>query len=161
MTNYKLTIDRDLLTQTPMSAAILNLQRWKSEARVELIEAEPSTRTSTAAPANVPPKTGRPASGSKGWYQTRPKVAAGKVVFGRMAAILFPGRDVQRLNMTEVNDVAHLVRHHLSGNELFVTGHAECFIEGGRRDLLKANFGVVAMTPEETVRMLSETHGWK
>jgi hypothetical protein len=163
--SYKLTIDKDLMHKVPPPQGIDVLKRWETEGKLALIEAEPSTK-------------GKPTADNEGWFKLNnradappggakilrripSKVAAVRVTFARMATILFPHRDTQKLNMTEINDVAHMVKHHGSGNELFVTGNSDSFIKGGRRELLKASFGVIAMTPEEAVRMLTEIEGWK
>lgn len=163
--NYKLTIDRNLMDLSPEPQPLGTLKRWKTEGKLELVEAEPTLRGHLS-PDNsawfvLNKKEDTKSSPKTSWQRMPSKLAAGKIKFAQVASILFPRRDTQRLNMTEVNDVAHMVKHHGSGNELFVTGNKENFIDGGRRELLKASFGVIAMTPEEAVRMLSEIEGWR
>jgi len=146
---YKLTIDRNLTNCSPELQAVSTLKRWKAEGKLNLIEAEAKANLFSEKRALKP------------WQRGPSKAGAGKAKFDHVASVLFPSRNVQKLNMLEINDVAHMIKHHGSGNEIFVTGNTENFIDGGRRERLKAVLGVIAMTPDEAVRMLSEIEGWK
>lgn len=159
--NYKLTIDINLMHEDPKIPAMDALKRWKSEGKIALIEAAPPRVEPTARPSlpEVPPKA--VATGFRGKSRTRiNKQPAGAVSFKAVAAVLFPQKDSQKLNMGELNDVAHLVKHHGSKNEFFVTHNRQDFIEGGRRERLKASFGIIALSPEEAVALLSGIEGW-
>lgn len=73
-----------------------------------------------------------------------------------MSAVLFPLRDPQRLNMNEINDVTHLLRHHTLGHTIFVTTNAQNFIVEGKRERLHSLFKILVLTPEETVVALGK-----
>ncbi len=158
--NYKITIDVNLMYAEPVVPAMETLKRWEKEGKVVLVEAEPprGDRSPSYGWPGSPPKPQAPhRNGPRG----RMKKEAGSLDFKGVAAVLFPQKDSQKLSMGEVNNVAHLIKHHSSKNEMFVTHNAKDFIESGRRERLKASFGVIAMTPEETVTMLSEMECWK
>lgn len=159
---YRLTIDVNLMHADPIAPAMTTLKRWKSEGMIDLIEAEPSR--SEREPAygwpgapTKPIDTNNPRRGGRNPV----KRDAGASNFKSLAAVLFPYKDSQKLNMGEINDVAHLLKHHGSKNELFVTINQKDFIEAGKREQLKAAFGIIAMTPDEAVQMLSKIEGWK
>lgn len=143
-------------------AEIETLKRWKTEGKIELVEAAAPRGTPReptygwpGATQNVPPgNRGK----RRGYLKKEP---AGGVNFNSVAAVLFPGRNAQKLSMSEINDIAHLVKHHGSKNEIFVTANSRDFIDGGKRDRLKASFGILAMAPIEVVEMLSSIEGWK
>jgi hypothetical protein len=63
--------------------------------------------------------------------------------------------------MTEMNNVFLLIKHHERKNEFLVTHNVKDFIEEGRQDRLRANFGIIAISPEGVVEMLSSIEGWK
>jgi hypothetical protein len=163
MVTYKLTIDINLLDVDPKVPAITTLKRWKEEGKIDLIEAEGNNvkRPQAYGWPGAPPKPVEENRG-RGNLRVRPKKdSASGPNFKNVAAVLFPHKDSQKLNMSEINDVAHLIKHHDSKNEIFVTKNNKDFIDEGRRELLRSYFGVVAMTPEEAVDMLSKTEGWK
>lgn len=160
---YKLTIDVNMMQTEEKNRAMETLKRWGAEGKIELVEAD-------RAKVERDPATGWPGAPSKpmdfrghrSTMRSRPsKSEAGGPTFKGVAGVLFPHKDPQKLNMGEVNSVAHLMKHHSSKNELFITMNAKDFIEEGRRESLKAQFGVVTLTPEEAVTMLTEMEGWK
>ena len=161
--NYKLTIDVNLMHVDPKLPPIDKLKKWKEEGKLDLIEAEPSKNTEREPafgwPGAAPkPPENRFARNNRGRPKKDPSSGTN---FKRVAAVLFPHKDSQKLNMSEINDVAHLIQHHTSKNELFITCNGKNFIESGKRELLKSYFGVIAMTPDEAVAMLSKMEGWK
>ncbi len=155
--NYKLTIDVKLMHEEPKIPIMDTLKRWMKEGKIELLEAAPR-RVESAGYA--PPLSA--SIGYRSRFRPGPKPKArGGVNFKEMASVLFPHQDSQRLDIHQINDVAHLVKHHGSKNELFVTHNQKSFIEKGKRERLKEAFGIIAMTPEETVEMLGKIEGWK
>lgn len=132
------------------------LKRWKEEGKISFNEADRAT-------LGRDPVKGWPGATVK---TPQAKSRAGKIVdsgkatFHSVSSILFPSKDPNKLNMGEINNVAHLIKHHSSKNEIFVTLNLKSFIEDGKREKLKNAFGIVAMTPEETVHMLGELEGW-
>lgn len=161
---YKLTIDVQLMNMEPAVTGMDVLKRWQTEGKIELVEAEPPRVEKEPAYnwPGAPPKPREENRGFRGSPRARvKKEAPGEVNFKGVAAVLFPYKDSQKLNMGEINDVAHLVRHHNSKNELFVTANVKDFIADRKRERLKTSFGIVAMTPEEAVQMLGSIEGWK
>ena len=69
-------------------------------------------------------------------------------------------RDAHKLNMAELNDVTHLIRHLNQGRNIFVTRNSKSFIDQGKREQLQSAFRISAMTPEEVVDRLSKQEGW-
>jgi hypothetical protein len=160
--NYKLTIDINLMYADPKLPAMDTLKRWKSEGKIDLIEAEPPRNASSYGWPGAPAKPTYQAGNFRGKTRARvTKSAPGGINFNGVAAVLFPQRDPQKLHMSEINDVAHLIKHHMNKHELFVTANLKDFIEGGKKERLKASFGIIAMTPDEAVEMLSKMEGWK
>lgn len=161
---YKLTIDINLVHEAESIPAMDTLKRWKAEGKVELIEAEPPRVERDAAQV-------RPGASTASNDARDPRQRGGRRIIKRdpshganfrgIAAVLFPHKDPQKLSMLEINDVAHMVKHHSSKNELFVTHNLKDLIEEGKRERLKSGFGIIAMTPEEAVEMLSKIEGWK
>ena len=151
---YKITVDINLMHENPAIPAMDTLKRWVGEGKLELIESEPPRLVPGAPPKAPPPKVDTR-------WGTRTRVAKelpGAVKFKNVAAVLFPKKDSQKLDMSEINDVARLVKHHGSRNEIFVTNNQN-FLE--MRDSLKAAYGTVTMTPQEVVGSLSSIEGWK
>ena len=159
---YKLTIDGYLLTAEDPSKAMKTLKRWKEEGKVELVDVDPP-KTAREQPYGWPGAPPKPPSPYPQRNMSRGRLKKdepGSPGFKGIASVLFPHKDPQKLSMTEINDVAHLLIHHASKNELFVTPN-QGFIDGGKRERLKTAFGIIAMTPDEAVSMLSEMEGWK
>ena len=162
--NYKLTIDSNLLHETTKIPSIDVLKRWKSEGKIELVEADAAKAKSEPAYGwpGSPPRpintTRDPRGGNRGHVK---KESAGKANFKALSSVLFPGKDSQRLNMGEINNVAHLVKHSISKNEFFVTHNLKDYITGGKREVLRGSFGIVTVTPDEAVDMLKKLEGWK
>ena len=145
----------------PELPAMATLKRWTSEGKLELIESNPPKVATAYGWPGAAPKPAQDKSG-RGFQKGRPgKITeSGKATFESVASVLFPRKNSQKLQMNEINDIIHLIRHHASQNEIFVTGNLISFINDGRREQLKSYFDVVAMTPEETVQRLHEVEGW-
>lgn len=154
---YKLTIDGGLMREYVSSPAVATLKAWRSEGKVEIFEtdrADPSTTTASGWPG-----------GQRDFSQRRrrspmkrdPKETA---MFGSIAVIICPMRDTHRLNMAELNDVNHLMRHHNLGRDIFVTLNAVSFIDAGKREKLKSILKISVMTPDEVVAHIAEEQGW-
>jgi len=155
---YKLTIDNNLLENEASIPAMAVLKRWMSEGKIELIDARAVRTESSFAPVSI--EDARSMKRERLIRRSR-AISAGVVTFRSVAGIIFPNRDSQKLSMAEINDVAHLMKHHTSKNELFVTENASAFIEAGKREKLKESLGIIALTSAEAVKMLSEIEGWK
>lgn len=163
---YKLTIDSDLLNAKEKQPAVNLLVKWKTEGKLDLIETDPAKveedprNPRTGWPGAPPQREEKPLPAWRG-RRGAPKPGAGaSIKFADVASVLFPGKNSQKLSMTDINQVARIVRHHTGKNEIFVTGTPEVFIAGGRREHLKRVFGVIVMTPDETVKSLREMEGW-
>ncbi len=151
---YKLTMQGSLLEDSAGVSSIQTLKRWREEGKIDLVDANPAKG---AVPISRNPEID---AGGRRRIPSRKIAESGKANFKAVAAAIFPGKDPLKLDMTEINNVAHLIKHHASKNEIFVTADTRSFIEGGRRESLKAQFGILAMTPDEAVRMLCELQGW-
>ena len=160
---YKLTLDTNLMAAELNVPGMDTLKRWQDEGKIELSEAD-------RAKVDKNPAFGWPGAAPKPQPQMKPKwgspkgrsgkmAESGNANFSTVAAVLFPSKDPHKLNMTEINNVAHLIKHHSSKNELFLTLN-EGVLETARRERLKTSFGIVAMTPEEAVQTLGELEGW-
>jgi hypothetical protein len=147
---YRFTIDKNLNGHAPPPEGMAVLRRWKSEGKIELFDAEPAPGMSQPMQPNG--RNGRNT-------QKLSKAASAKTTFSKLAPILFPTRDVTKLNMQEINDVAHLAIHCQSGNDIFVSSNPIFSEVLGRKRL--ASIGVVTKTPEEAVQYLAEKEGWK
>lgn len=146
----KLTLDGGLLRDNVMLPAVRTLKDWEAAGKIEIFETDRAKEV---------------ASSSKGAYNwpgartvtAKSKVArkteSGSVSFLGISSVLFPHRDAHRLNIDQVNDVAHLLRHHSQGRTIFVTTNAENFIADGRRERLAA-LKIIVLTPEETILAL-------
>jgi hypothetical protein len=151
-------LDGGLLRENVLLTAVKTLKNWEAEGRIELFEADrakesPSSQTFGWPGAPPPPRAPSRFRGPK-------KSSPGSLSFQEMSNVLFPGRDPHRLKMNEVNDVAHLVRHHSLGHTFFVTTNVESFMAKGKREYLKAKFQIVVLTPEETVLALEKLEGF-
>jgi hypothetical protein len=157
---YRLTLDTSLTKDASQIPAMGVLQRWKSEGKVDFLEASPEVKEVYGWPGAAPVPPGqRDFDGKRRHFKKQPTV--GGVNFKSIAAVLFPHRPSDKLDMGEINQVAHLIKHHGNKNEIFVTKNTVSYIEGGRRERLKSSFGILVMTPEDTVQMLSEMESWK
>lgn len=157
---YRLTIDVDLMGKDKLSA-MSTLKRWNSEGKVELIEAvrpKPEYQASAWSTISQPEaKTFK-----KNWRRkSAPKESSKGVNFRTVASVLYPTKDSQKLELAEMNNVAHLVKHHERQCEFFVTGNLKDFIESGKQGRLKASYGINAVSADELVDLLKEKEGWK
>lgn len=157
---YKLTIDIGLMTEGISSASMAKLLKWKEAGLVELIEAGAVKKVEPVAPP--PPRPSNPMRSSymganKG--RSTPIAGSGNATFKTLAGILFPDRDSAKLRMSEINNVVYLIKHHSTKNDIFVTANTKNYIENGHQERLKSAFGILAMTPEETVNALSKVVG--
>ncbi len=155
---YKLTIDIGLMTEGISSASMAKLLKWKEAGLVELIEAGAVKKTEPVAPPPKPTPARQPYQGSNRGRST-PIAGSGNATFKTLAGILFPDRDSAKLRMSEINNVVYLIKHHSTKNDIFVTANTKNYIENGHQERLKSAFGILAMTPEETVRTLSKMVG--
>lgn len=153
---YKVTLDGGLLRDTELLPAVRALQSWASEGKIEIFE---SDRAKDVKPPVDPWTTPRPTGPNR--YRTVKKVDTKGASFQRVSAVLFPMRDAHRLNMTEVNDVAHLIRHHTLGHSMFVTNNTKDFIANGKREQLQNAFKLVVLTPDEAVTVLCKSESWE
>lgn len=162
---YRLTIDFDPMGPAAEVPGMATLKRWQEEGKIALVEASPSKVVEAKAPAynwpGAPPKQesdDKPVWGKKNRSPAMQK--SGKADFKGISSVLFPLKDHTRLNMSQINSVAHLIKHHSTKNEIFVTNNRQDFIDEGRREILQSQFGIVTMTPEEAVHALGELQGW-
>jgi len=63
--------------------------------------------------------------------------------------------------MNEINDVAHLLNHHQSGRQIFVTTNTEGFVDQGKRAKLQGMLKIVVLTPEEAVAAIGAVEAGK
>jgi len=149
----KLTLDGGLLRENVLLPAVRTLKAWEAEGRIEIFESDR---------AKEEPTTSKAAYGWPGarTVSSRAKVARksepGTVSFQGICSVLFPNRDAHRLSIAEVNDVAHLLRHHTQGRTIFVTTNAENFIVDGKRERLAA-LKIIVLTPEEAIVALEKS----
>ena len=153
---HKLTLDGGLLRESALLPAVQTLKTWEAAGKVELFEADRAKEVKTepgwsspVAPSKTHPR-----------FRSMRKTEASGPSFQRISAVLFPHRDPNRLNMTEINNVAHLLRHHSLGHSIFVTTNAQDFVAEGRRERLQTAFKIVILTPDETVRALKASEAW-
>lgn len=151
--NYKLTLDSNL--ENEYSTGVATLKRWTTEKRLSLVDANPQS-SSRGGGYGWTGSSQRPAQRNR--FKPNPK---SNTSFREIAAALFPHQDSQKLNLNETNSVAHLLQHLISKNEFFVTANLKDYIADGKRERLKGGFGVIALTPDEAVKVLSSMHGWK
>lgn len=161
---YKLTVDGNITDAGFQGPGLETLKAWKEEGKIDLIETNPS-RPMKPQPygwPGAPPKTeAERSSGQEGHRpRSRRMNESGNANFKTVAASVYPGKDPHKLNMTEINNVAHLIQHHAAKHEIFITVNSRDLIEGGRRAILKAQFGIIVMTPNEAVAALNEMQGW-
>lgn len=148
-----LTLQGGLLREPELQPSLKILKSWEEEGKVELFETDRLKESAaTQALAAVPTKPAHPR------YKPKRKADSGAVSFQRVSAVLFPGRDTHRLNMTEINYVSHLISHHNSHRSIFVTANTGEFIDQGKRQRLLAAFKIVVYTPEETVEILKASN---
>lgn len=157
---YRLTLDTSLTKEAASIPAMGTLQRWKSEGKVDFSEATPEPKVAYGWPGAAPvPSAQRDFDPKRRHFKKQP--TSGGVNFKAIAAVLFPHRPSDKLDMTEINQVAHIVKHHGTKNEFFITRNTAHFIDGGKRERLKASFGILVMTPEDVVHTLMEIEAWK
>ena len=159
MTTCKITLDAGLLREFAEHPSVHALKLWQGEGKVEIFEAD---RASGPAPTqyNWPGASNSPSEGRMGRRnRPQPKRSTSGISFARISAVLFPQMDPQRLNMQQVNSVAHLLNHHIRGHEIFVTGNHAVLISDRRQERL-SGLGIFVMTLEETVAQLQQKYGW-
>src|SRR5688572_896536 len=100
----KLTLDGGLLRESELLPAVKTLKTWEAEGRIELFESDRAKETTGQQGWPGGPAPVRPHSKFRVAKKSDPSGAS----FQRISAVLFPHRDSLRLNMTEVNHVAHL-----------------------------------------------------
>jgi len=144
-----LTLDGGLLREATLLPAVRTLANWQAEGKIELFECD---RISAVA---APVASSRMA-GMQSRYRGPRRGSSTGPSFQRISSVLFPRRDPSRLNMTEINDVAHLVHHYSLGHAMFVTTNVKDFIADGKREHLKAAFNLLVFTPDEAVGALTK-----
>lgn len=161
--SYKLTIDINLMQEEAKTSSMGVLKRWKSEGKIELIEAvrPRSERDVGYGWPGSPPKPPPSKRVRKSPWKTQDKVKDGGVNFRSISSILYPTKDSQKLDLGEMNNVTHLMKHHERKNEFFITQNLKDFIESGKQDRLRSTYGIVIMTPDEVVGALTHLEGWK
>ncbi len=79
--------------------------------------------------------------------------------FRDLASILFPNiKKFDQLQISDVNDVMHLLSHVHSGKDAFITLNVKHFVNEGRRELLKSRFAINVLTDTEAVDWLIQEH---
>jgi len=152
-----LTIDIGLMTPPLKNTAMTVLQRWEHEGKLALIAAD---RRAISPDSPAPQRSAEPRSNWAPSSRSKKMAESGNAKFKSIAGVLFPRRDAQKLNMTEINQIAHLIKHHSSKNDIFVTENPSYFAEERYRELLKVYFGIVVMSPEETVGAMERSKSW-
>jgi hypothetical protein len=79
--------------------------------------------------------------------------------FVEVASALFPTGRAESLSQGDTNDVMHLLAHHAADGDIFVTNNTRDFVANGRRERLRERWGIVVMTPAETVEHLARVDG--
>ncbi|MBY0370590.1 hypothetical protein K2X33_07890 [bacterium] len=136
-----------------LSPALSTLKAWQIEGKIEILEvdrADPLPAAHNPWMGALPGREEKNVWGGKkrALPKRDPKATAR---FGQIAAVIFPMRDTHRLNMSELNDVNHLLRHLTLERTIFVTQNNASFIDGGKRDQIFAALQISVMTPEEAV----------
>lgn len=73
----------------------------------------------------------------------------------RLKEIMFPGIEFDEFNdrtKNRIADVDHLLAHIKKERDFFITSNTKDFIRNGKKEILKSEFGVEILTPEEFVR---------
>lgn len=151
--NYKLTIDIDLMEPNTPIPAMDTLKEWETAGKVVLVRAQPLRSAEDnvyGGPPSAPKPFGRNSRPQK------KKAEPGAIPFAAMVAILYPDKSAHKLDMVELNDVVHIITHYVSKNELFVTRNRKSFIDQGKRERLRSAYGIIVLTPEEAVQILSK-----
>jgi len=154
---YKLTLDGGILREVPMGPAVRTLKLWETEGKIELFESDRAKDTGVPAVHGWP---GAPRRGVAPGRVRAVKEPPGGPGFQSVSVVLFPGRDPHRLSMTQVNSVAHLLRHHTLGHSLFITNNKVDFINEGKRERLQALFKIMILTPDEAIQVLRKSNEW-
>lgn len=72
---------------------------------------------------------------------------------------MFPDR-WKALGENDTNDVALVLSHYHAGAEFLVTRNKKHFLAGGRKEELRARFGIDVEAPDQLVARLRDAHGW-
>jgi hypothetical protein len=155
---YKITVDGGLIRERVMDPSIRILRNWELEGRIEIFETDRS-KDNAATSAWAGEKKPTPQQPPK--FRKAKAKTPGSLSFAGVASILFPHRDPNRLTMTEINSVTHLIRHHICQHFIFVTINNRDFIDDGKREQLKAAFNIVVLRPEEAVQAIERVADWK
>ena len=144
---YKLTIDQNLMHEDCKPMGVL--KRWKNEGKIDLRDAsrpQGYIDVSDSSNGKVKRRSGRGHPGGEN--------------FKAIASIVFPQKDPTKLELWEYNEVVHLSKHHERKNEFFVTRNTKIFVEDGKRERLKEVFGILIVSPEEVVELITKMQGW-
>jgi len=154
---YSVTLDGGLLREHTLLPAVRKLKDWAAQGKIRLFETDRADDSVSVSKSGWPgEQRARPSRG----HRSLKKMDSAGASFQRIAAVLFPVRDPNRLSMTEINDVTHLLRHHSLGHSLFVTTNERNFISEGKRERLQAAFNIAVVTPDEAVRFLTASESW-
>ncbi len=136
---YRVTLDESCMREISMSDAFHKLKQWQNEGKVEIFDAQ--------------------AEKNSGKVQRRPqpweKRSSASNLFSQIAGVLFVHRDPKKLSMSEINDVAHLIQHQISGREIFITTNKADFLDDGKQARLQSMFKIIALTPDEAVAAIA------
>ncbi len=160
----KITIDTSLINVRGRHGAMNILEKMHGQGKIELVGAqrlvdevrphpkqpEADHKVSTIRNISEPVVLGHSCFGSA--YLAKD----GGPQFDDIASILFPGRDPRSLCSNKSNDVMHMLGHSYSDSDYFLTDDKKDFIANGRRELLRARYGIVVMTPDEMVEHLNK-----
>ncbi|MBI4405800.1 MAG: hypothetical protein HY537_16700 [Deltaproteobacteria bacterium] len=152
---YKVTIDGGLLRNSVLLPAVQTLKAWEADGKIEIFESDRAKEVNV--PYTWPGAT--PQAKNRPRFRAPRKMKASDVSFQQISSVLFPQRDPKRLNLNEINDVAHLLSHRALGHSIFVTTNMG-FIADGKRERLMSVFKIVVLTPDEAVSALMSTQPW-
>lgn len=165
----KITIDTNVINSKQRLAAMNMLERWRDEGKIVIVgttrlkfEVGAYKNAKASEKEKNIPNVGEPLVLGKSYlghaYLAGPKPNAPQ--FWDLSKIMFPGKDHEKLDNNQSNDVMHLMSHFFAASDIFVTNNTKDFINDGRREKLKAAFQITVMTAEEAVTDLSAKHGW-
>lgn len=146
----QVTVEGGLMRERELHPSLKILKDWEAQGKIEIFEAD-RARASEINTLNPGwpggPKPQIPARRQR----TLSKKSTGGISFQEISNVLFPSRDSTKLNMTEVNCVAHLLRHHTAGRAFFITTNSKDFISDGKQARLLAAYKITVLTPDEAV----------
>lgn len=157
-----ITIDTNCINSRQAHTALNQLEKWKSEGKMEIQKSTPFSAEAQGHPRREAKEKQVP--GQPPVFVLDSSVLGGGAVLAgpdlrnEIQAILFPG--VTELSLGQERDVQHLAEHVRTGGHLFVTLDTSDFISGSKEKELRT-LGVWAVTPVKAVNLLISVHGWK